>query len=195
METLELILNSGDSFRYQLLDRLKCDCEYYLGYGNRCSSYLWAKDEKEQIKIMKYIWNSFSKEKKPEWLTSEQIMEYEGKMVKAELPDPIKETDNGLKSAIRKLCKNLLSSNWKILELINRTLKLFDLEICIICYKIEKSGLENHICSECWEKYDKNLATQILKEEKKMFKTPCGCEFFDCSECANMSICCNNEDD
>lgn len=67
-------------FQYQMLDRLRCDCDYYLGYGHRNPRNLWAKDEKEHIGHMKSIWLSFSEEEKPEWLTWEQILEYEKAM-------------------------------------------------------------------------------------------------------------------
>ena len=63
---------------YSLLSRLKTDCDYFLGYGNRCEKYLWAKDVKSQIAKMKEIWNNLKE--KPEWLTMEQILEYEKKM-------------------------------------------------------------------------------------------------------------------
>ena len=36
------LLEHDDTFRYQLLDRLRMDCDYYLGYGNRNPRYLWA---------------------------------------------------------------------------------------------------------------------------------------------------------
>jgi hypothetical protein len=70
-----------DKFNYQMLDRLRSDCNYYLGYGNRNSKSLWANDEQEQINEMKKLYNSFSDDKKPEWLTYEQILEYEKEMV------------------------------------------------------------------------------------------------------------------
>jgi hypothetical protein len=54
------------------------DCDYYLGYGNRCEKHLWANDVKSQIAKMKEIWNNLKE--KPEWLTMEQILEYEKKM-------------------------------------------------------------------------------------------------------------------
>lgn len=71
---------SESSFRYQLLDRLRQDCEYYLGFGNRSRNSLWAEDEFIQIQTMKDIWNSFPEEDKPEWLTWEDILEYERQM-------------------------------------------------------------------------------------------------------------------
>lgn len=68
-------------FQYQMLDRLRTDCDYYLGYGNRYAGCLWAKSEKKQIAEMKAIWNSFSEDEKPEWLTWEKIEKYEEEMV------------------------------------------------------------------------------------------------------------------
>ncbi len=76
--TLESILASEESFRYQLLDRMKMDCEYYLGYGGRHEKYLWCGNVAKQIDYMKAIWNSFKE--KPVWLTMEQIGKYEQEM-------------------------------------------------------------------------------------------------------------------
>lgn len=69
-------------FRYMMLSRMQQDCEYYLGYGNRSRNSLWAEDEKSQTENMKALWNTFPDEDKPEWLTWEEILEYERKMVK-----------------------------------------------------------------------------------------------------------------
>lgn len=67
-------------FRYMMLSRMKMDCDYYLGYGNRNAMQLWACDEKKQIENMKDIWNTFSEEDTPEWLTWEELTEYARKM-------------------------------------------------------------------------------------------------------------------
>lgn len=80
------ILERDDEFRYRLLGRLQSDCEYYLGFGNRDVNRLWARDEKDQIKTMKDLHNSF--DVKPEFLTWEGILEYERKML-----EPIKEEE------------------------------------------------------------------------------------------------------
>ena len=74
------IEESEPRFRYQLLDRLRQDCEYYLGNGDRSKNSLWAKDEKSQIQTMMDIWKSFPDEDKPEWLTWEQIIDYAQRM-------------------------------------------------------------------------------------------------------------------
>ena len=67
-------------FRYMMLDRLRQDCEYYLGYGNRNASQLWAGNEKDQIENMKALWLTFPKEDTPEWLTWEEIEDLAKKM-------------------------------------------------------------------------------------------------------------------
>ncbi len=72
---------SDNKFNYQMLSRLQMDCNYYLGNGNRHKKHLWAGSEKEQIKEMKKLWKSFSKKDKPEWLTWEDILNYENQMI------------------------------------------------------------------------------------------------------------------
>ena len=69
---------ADDRFSYMLLDRLRCDCEYYLSYGGRCARYLWARDEQKQIDKMRELYDLLPI--KPEWLTREQIDEYAAKM-------------------------------------------------------------------------------------------------------------------
>jgi hypothetical protein len=83
VSTMELIEEptKEEKFNYMMLDRLRQDCEYYLSYGNRYAGHLWARDEQKQIIEMKVLWNSFPKDKKPEWLTWEQILRYEKLMV------------------------------------------------------------------------------------------------------------------
>ncbi|XBX10001.1 hypothetical protein QMP26_19315 [Enterocloster clostridioformis] len=68
-------------FQYQMLGRLIADCEYYLGYGYRNPDRLWTKSEEGQIEEIRKIWNSFSDDEKPEWLTWKQIEKYERDIV------------------------------------------------------------------------------------------------------------------
>lgn len=70
------------TFNYRLLSRLQQDCEYYLGHGNRAKKHLWAGDEAEQIAKMKEVYASLPE--KPEWITLEQIAQYEAAMVVAQ---------------------------------------------------------------------------------------------------------------
>lgn len=69
----ENVIGKESSFRYKLLSRMQQDCEYYLGNGNRNPKHLWALEEVEHIKNMISLYNSFSFEDKPEWLTIEQL--------------------------------------------------------------------------------------------------------------------------
>lgn len=72
--------NTNLEYNYMLLDRLKQDCEYFLGNGNGNADTLWAKDIDEQIAKMKGLYNSFTDDQKPEWITIEDINNYEKKM-------------------------------------------------------------------------------------------------------------------
>lgn len=69
-------------FSYMMLSRLKMDCDYYLGNGNRYNKRLWAGDEQKQIDEMKKLYNSFPEGEKPNWLTYDKILKYEELMVK-----------------------------------------------------------------------------------------------------------------
>lgn len=69
-------------FQYQLLKKMKQECEHYLGKGIRNTKNLWAGSEEGQIKIMKTLYASFPDEGKPEWLLYEQILIYEALMTR-----------------------------------------------------------------------------------------------------------------
>lgn len=72
--------NTNLEYNYMLLDRLKQDCEYFLGNGNGNVDTLWAKDIDEQIAKMKELYNSFADDEKPEWITMDDINDYEKEM-------------------------------------------------------------------------------------------------------------------
>lgn len=61
-------------FNYMLLSRLKEDCKYFLGCGNRGVKSLWAQNVQAQIDKMRELWDGL--DVKPEWLTMAQINEY-----------------------------------------------------------------------------------------------------------------------
>lgn len=75
------IKNKDYSFDYQLLDRLRLDCRYYLD-GHRNPDLLWAGSVGEQIKEMRKLYNSFPSDKKPQWITGEDINHFEAEMLK-----------------------------------------------------------------------------------------------------------------
>lgn len=70
---------ADQTFEYMMLDRLKSDCNYFMGFGNYNEKALWAHSVEEQIAEMKRLWNVLAV--KPEWLTMEQICIYENAML------------------------------------------------------------------------------------------------------------------
>jgi len=85
-----------ERYRYMLLDRLRTDCEYFLGAGNRCEKYLWAGSVGTHIDTMLEIYDSFRDEARPEWITREQIEAYRKRMnpqtaTAASNPEPIQQ--------------------------------------------------------------------------------------------------------
>ena len=72
--------NKDEKFRYQLLGRLQSDCDYYLGNGGRNPKHLWSGNEKNHIKDMKSLYKSFDRDKRPDWLSWREILEYEKQM-------------------------------------------------------------------------------------------------------------------
>lgn len=77
------LVHKEDTFRYQMLSRLQMDCDYFLGNGNRADKHLWAGNVPDHIKIMRALYNSFSDDKKPEWISMEDIDNYEKEMTNA----------------------------------------------------------------------------------------------------------------
>ena len=69
-DKVSVVLTWSLQFRYQMLDRMKQDCEYFLGHGNVA----------DHIEYMKALWWSFPESGKPEWLTLEEIKDYERRM-------------------------------------------------------------------------------------------------------------------
>jgi hypothetical protein len=67
-------------FNYMLLSRLQSDNEYFLGNGNGYEPQLWAKSLDAQIKKMNELYDSFPEDEKPEWITKQDIKNYEIKM-------------------------------------------------------------------------------------------------------------------
>lgn len=68
------------SHSYMMLDRMRSDCDYFLGNGNGNEKRLHQGSVEAQIAEMKKLWNSFPKDAKPEWLSMSDILEYETKM-------------------------------------------------------------------------------------------------------------------
>jgi len=70
------ILRQTNSFRYQLLDRMRMDCDYWLGNGNRCDKHLWAGNVVDHCTLMYDLFNSFAYTEQPEWISLDDIRDY-----------------------------------------------------------------------------------------------------------------------
>lgn len=80
MKEMKIWISQRDKkYRYMLLDRMRQDCEYYLN-GHECVNHSWGKTEEEQIDYMLFIWDLFTENEKPEWLSREQIIEFGKRM-------------------------------------------------------------------------------------------------------------------
>ena len=75
------------SGQYRLLDRLRTDCEYFLGAGQRAEKHLWAGSVEAQIAKMRELYDELPE--KPEWLSTEEIDEYARRM---SAPEPAAES-------------------------------------------------------------------------------------------------------
>lgn len=74
------IAKSQDESNYEILNHLKNDCENFLMNSNSNASYLSEGSVRNQISKMKDLWNTFSDDMKPQWLTYQQILDYERRM-------------------------------------------------------------------------------------------------------------------
>lgn len=78
-ETDEKQSLTSQEFEYQLLGRLKRDCDYYLGAGGKNEKHLWAGTAEKQILKMRDLYESLVE--KPEWLTEDELKHYEKEML------------------------------------------------------------------------------------------------------------------
>ncbi len=81
------------SFEYQLLDRLRTGCNYFLGAGGRSEKHLWAGSVYAQIAKMRELYEL--PPEKPEWLTKEAIDSYAERMAPRYLVVVYHHSENG----------------------------------------------------------------------------------------------------
>lgn len=70
-------------YNYAFLRRLQKDCEKFLGESKRDINVLYTHDISKQIETMKEIYNTFLEKEgdKPSWISMDDILEYEKKML------------------------------------------------------------------------------------------------------------------
>lgn len=83
-EAFRFVITASDNprYTYMTLSRCKMDCEYYLGNGHRTDRHLYMGNPQDHIELMKSLWSYL--EERPEWLTFDQILEYEKQMLNTE---------------------------------------------------------------------------------------------------------------
>ena len=79
-EGIEFLKRLDDKGRYMFLSRMQTDCKYFLD-GHEHNKFLWAENPEKQIEYMKWLYNSFPDDKKPQWISMEEIEDYERQMV------------------------------------------------------------------------------------------------------------------
>lgn len=67
---------------YRMLGRMESDCKYFLGAGCGYESVLMYGNIEKLCDEMENLYNSFSDEDKPEWITMDQIKDYRKRMQK-----------------------------------------------------------------------------------------------------------------
>lgn len=82
-----------NEFQYRLLSRMQSDCEYYLGYGNKNPRIL-SDNPQGHLNRMKELWSDLPIDGKPEWLTWNQILEYEKKICRENQISTIRTPDS-----------------------------------------------------------------------------------------------------
>lgn len=83
LKTFEDFNTTNDnSFDYRMLSRLQSDCEYFLNWGKGGVRNLYYNSVEEHIDEMKKLWNKLPI--KPEWLSYEDIEDYEKRMLSYE---------------------------------------------------------------------------------------------------------------
>lgn len=66
-------------FEYMMLDRMRSDCDYFLGHGNRSLKRITNNNVVDHIAEMKRLYCLLPL--KPNWLTMERIKQYEFDMI------------------------------------------------------------------------------------------------------------------
>ena len=97
-------------FNYMMLGRMQSDNDYFLGNGNGNEPQLHQGSVEKQIAEMKRLWNNFSEDKKPEWLSMNDILEYETKM-KAKLNSKTRKSAKAYTAQEHEYIDQYLTSN------------------------------------------------------------------------------------
>lgn len=80
------------SYDYSLLDRLRVDCNYVINHKvKRPGNILWGETIEHHIETMKELYNSFPDDKKPQWISIDDIDNFEKTMLSIANEDLVQE--------------------------------------------------------------------------------------------------------
>lgn len=165
--------NKNLEFNYMLLDRLRNDCEYFLGYGNGYEPHLWTGNIDSQIAKMKELYNSFADDKKPEWITMDDINNYEKKMkeLKANKEKKTESTSEKRISKYKESDGSVLRGGWKEIpdEEAEELAKQASIDDTKDVYYVEYNDIMDSSSNIRWYKgksYTPEEVQEIRKKEK-----------------------------
>lgn len=165
--------NKNLEFNYMLLDRLRNDCEYFLGYGNGYEPHLWTGNIDSQIAKMKELYNSFADDKKPEWITMDDINNYEKKMkeLKANKEKKTESTSEKRISKYKESDGSVLRGGWKEIpdEEAEELAKQASIDDPTDVYYVEYNDIMDSSSNIRWYKgksYTPEEVQEIRKKEK-----------------------------
>lgn len=165
--------NDRKEFNYMLLDRLRDDCEYFLNYGNGYEPNLWAGDIDSQISKMKKLYNSFADDEKPEWITMDDINNYEKKMkeLKANKEKKTESTSEKRISKYKESDGSVLRGGWKEIpdEEAEELAKQASIDDPTDVYYVEYNDIMDSSSNIRWYKgksYTPEEVQEIRKKEK-----------------------------
>lgn len=79
LDTIDKLINKDESFRYQMLDRMRSDMAYFID-NKGSENQLWSHDAKSQLIYMKALW--YSLPERPHWLSMEQINDFQSRAMR-----------------------------------------------------------------------------------------------------------------
>lgn len=99
---------NNQQYQYMLLSRLKMDCEYFLGNGRGSEKILYYENVPEHIAGMKVLWNELVV--KPEWLSLDDINNYEEQMLNYNDDEVNSELEDDTEVRYNKIRKNQIDA-------------------------------------------------------------------------------------
>ena len=149
---------------YRLLSRLRSDCEYFLGNGNRAEKHLWAENVEQQIAKMRELYALLPE--KPEWITEHDIDRYEAQMTGGLEAEPVA-TDRYVYHLGDTVYMG--ADEYEILSFDENRVMLFDTQFPLFQKEIERGEFDRRVQEN---PMNDHLKVKELPPEEKTEETP-----------------------